>query len=90
MRHNQTTCQTGSADEEQRKIEAEITTLTSELETHHENATRSHEYCIATTSRCKKESQLLEAKQYKTEQKVDTLKMLQHNFMAVLSADYQM
>ena len=39
--------QTGSADgEEQKRIEAEITALTEELEKHHEEAKKSHEYYI--------------------------------------------
>ena len=87
LRRNQTTLnrirQTRSAsEEEQRKIEGEIFSLTSELKFHLENARKSHDYYIETTGRCKKDFndiQLLEANQDKTEQEKDTLKMLKHN-----------
>ena len=57
LRRNQTTLnrirQTGSADgEEQKRIEAEITALTEELEKHREDAKKSHEYYIETKNRC--------------------------------------
>ena len=45
---------------------------------------------MPTKNRCAKEWKEIEAKQNKTEQEIDTLTQLKHNFTAVLSADYQM
>ena len=86
--------QTGSAEEEeQKRIESEIVTLTSELEAHCQNAKKSHDYYNETKKRCKeewKEIMALESKEGRTEEEEVTLQSLKHNFSAVLSADCQM
>ena len=64
--------------EEQKEVEATIAKLTSELEMHHENAKKSHDYYTATKKRCKEEwteIKSTEAKDMRTEQEEHVLEL---------------
>ena len=98
LRRNQTTLnrirQTGSADEEeQKKMEAEISSINSRLEAHRQSAKKSHDYYLETKKRCTQQWTdivSLEAKENRSQEESDELERLRHNYTAVLSADYQM
>ena len=95
LKRNQTTLnrirETGSADsEEQKRIEAEISTLTTELERHREDAKN----LMIITSKLKLDAiksgrkSSLESKQVRTQREDDILQNLKHNFTAVSKVYY--
>ena len=86
--------QSGSASiAEQNDLETRISSLTTDLEIHKDEAHQSHQYYLDTTKRCQEEWDListLESKEDKTEEELSTLGTLKHGFTLTLSADYQM
>lgn len=86
--------QSGNADpEEIKKIEDEMASLKDDLESHRQEAQKSHEYYVEVSTRCTtewNEIAALESKTDLTEEETGKLHSLKNKFNLVVSADYQM
>ena len=83
--------QSGSASvTEQNDLETKISSLTTELEIHKDEAHKYHQYYLETTKCCHDKWDAIESKEDKTEDELSSLDTLKHGFTLTLSADYQM